>query len=170
MQRLYFMRHGLSVHNKLGIFNGRTSSPLTEMGRQQVRKSAEAVKKLNIDKLVSSPSIRTLESAQIIADIIGYPTQKILVNDLFAERDFGMLENTVYLTQSVHDEIRGIETIDQIIKRAEKALAWLNQLKAENILVVSHASLGRALRYVVSDNIPFDYPAPLKNAELASLI
>jgi uncharacterized phosphatase len=164
------MRHGLSVYNQIGKFSGRTNSPLTDEGRQDVRKTAESIKNIKIDKIVCSPLSRALESAQIIAEVISYPGGEILVSDLFSERDFGVLEGTTYIPLAVNEEVEGIESIEDLTQRAEKGLKWLNDLDAEDILLVSHGALGRALRYVIHEDFPLSHPARFHNAEIVSLI
>jgi uncharacterized phosphatase len=165
------MRHGLSIYNQLGKFSGRIDSPLADEGRDDVRKIAETVKDLNIDTIISSPLGRALESAQIIADVIGYPKDKILVNNLFSERDFGVMEGARYQPLAIHDEIEEIETVEELIHRAKKGFDWLETLEAKNILLVSHGSLGRALRYIISQEFPFEHPSnKFHNAEIVSLI
>jgi broad specificity phosphatase PhoE len=170
MKRLYFMRHGLSIHNQIGKFSGRINSPLTDEGRRDVKKSAESIKHLSIDTIVSSPLSRAYESAEIVANVISYPPNKIIVNDLFSERDFGELEGTPYSPIAVRDDVVGIETVEELIQRAQKGFDWLNTLEAEEILLVSHGAMGRALRYVVSENIPFNHPVRFHNAEIINLI
>jgi len=160
----------LSVHNQLGVFSGRIDSPLTDEGREDVRNNAEKAKSLGIDTIVSSPLARAQESAQIIAEVISYPKDKILTSDFFSERDFGALENMPYRPLAVNDNVPDIETVEELIKRAEKGFEWLNSLEANKILVVSHGSLGRALRFVVSQEYPFDHPSRFKNADIIKLI
>lgn len=170
VKRLYFIRHGLSVHNQLGVFSGRINSPLSDEGRQDVLAKAQPITQLGIDTIVSSPLSRALESAKIIAGVIGYPIERIIINDLFSERDFGVLENTNYIPLAVRDEVPDIETVEDLIKRAEKGFKYLELLNANIILLVSHGSLGRALRFVISQEFPYDHPIKFNNAEIVRLI
>ena len=168
MKHLYFMRHGLSLHNQIGIFSGRTDSPLVDEGKEDVKKSAESVKYIGIDVIVCSPLQRAVESAEIIAEVIGYKG-KILENDLLSERDFGALEGTPYIPLKVKDDVEDIESVEDLVKRAQRALKWIESLHADEVLVVSHGSLGRSLRYVISEEIPFNHPVKFGNAEIVQL-
>jgi broad specificity phosphatase PhoE len=170
MKRLYFMRHGLSVYNQIGKFSGRLDSPISDVGREDVKQNAQSLIGTKIDVIVSSPLQRALESAKIIADVIDYPKDNILISDLFSERDFGALEGTPYIPLAVKDDVEDIETVEDLIKRAQKGFEWLNELDADDILLVSHGSLGRALRYVISQELPYDHPVQFKNAEIVTLI
>jgi broad specificity phosphatase PhoE len=74
---------------------------------------------------------------------------------LVVERDWGDLEGTPHREIEDLDVIPNIETGEQIIARADKALRYLEGLKAEHILVVSHGTFGRALRHHILEDMPF---------------
>lgn len=146
MKKLYFIRHGLSEANKLGVFGGSTDSKLTPEGRKQAKIAAQKAKDLGIDYIVCSPLSRAHETAKIIAKEIGYPINKIHINSLFTERSFGALEGTPWSPDLNLDGMSDIETVDSLLKRAKLALEFLHTLDAQNILVVSHGTFGRAMR------------------------
>ncbi len=72
---LYLMQHGTALSKELD-----EDRPLSPVGRDQLVKSAEAVKKLGIglDLIVASPATRSLQTAQIVAAQVGYPESAIL--------------------------------------------------------------------------------------------
>lgn len=167
MKHLYFVRHGLSVMNQQGVFSGSTDSHLNEEGRDQARRAGQKLSSAKIDCIVVSPMSRTRETAELIAGEIGYPTDKIIVNDLFIERDFGPLEGTAYEPNLLHAE--GVETVDSLVARATEGLHYLQSLNADNILVVSHGAIGRALRHAADPNVPFQPSKGFGNAEVVQL-
>jgi 2,3-bisphosphoglycerate-dependent phosphoglycerate mutase len=66
-----FMRHGEADNNVNRILVGRhIESHLTEIGRQQVRDTANYLKEILVDKVFVSPVIRARETADIICDVI----------------------------------------------------------------------------------------------------
>jgi 2,3-bisphosphoglycerate-dependent phosphoglycerate mutase len=66
-----FMRHGEADNNVNRILVGRhIESHLTEIGRQQVRDTANYFKEILVDKVFVSPVIRARETAEIVCDII----------------------------------------------------------------------------------------------------
>jgi probable phosphoglycerate mutase len=66
-----FMRHGEADNNVNRILVGRhIESHLTEIGRQQVRDTANYLKEIVIDKVFVSPVIRARETAEIVCDVI----------------------------------------------------------------------------------------------------
>lgn len=167
MQHLYFIRHGESVLNSQGIFSGRTDTPLTPTGRQQIAKTGQTLKDKNINLIVTSPMKRTIETAQIIANIINYPKDSIVINNLFSERNYGPYEGTKYIPNI--GDLEGIEKIEDLILRAKKGLNFLNTLNAENILLVSHGATGRAIGYCIKPTIPFTQKNSIKNGEIIKL-
>jgi uncharacterized phosphatase len=141
--------------NKQNRWAGTTETPLSETGRQQAEAAGQKIKDLDIQHIISSPLSRAKETAEIIAEQIGYPVSKIEVNPLFIERHFGEFEGKVQTPDLDIDSVADVETIDTILERAKKALAYLETLDYENILVVSHGSFGRALRHHLSEEFPY---------------
>jgi isoleucyl-tRNA synthetase len=88
----YFgMRHGEGDHSILNICSGDRNFPhhLTEKGKKRVEETAKKLKNNNITKIFSSPYIRTKETAKIVANIIGFPEEDIIIDDRLKEYDFG---------------------------------------------------------------------------------
>jgi uncharacterized phosphatase len=168
MKQLYFVRHGLSELNVAGLYAGHTETPLTDEGRAQAKEAGREAKSLHIDLIVSSPLSRAHETAKIIAKEIGYPVDKIVTNHLFIERFYGELEGKSYDPDLDLDGIADMENDDALIERAREALVWLKLQRADNILVASHGSFGRAFRYLHLPEI--DFATKIANAELIRLI
>jgi uncharacterized phosphatase len=168
MKHLYFIRHGESVMNKQGTFSGRVETPLTDRGKTQALDAGSTLKSIHIDCIVSSPMGRATATAELIATLIDYPKDKILTNDLFTERDFGPLEQTVY--RPGLGDVEGVEEITTLIERAQQGLLYLQSLPAETILLVSHGAIGRALRHCIDPTIPFRPSAGFGNGEIVKLL
>ena len=64
-------------------------SHLTDLGREQVKNTSQILKTIDIDKIYSSPVIRTVETAEIVSDIINLPFQK---DERLFEIELGKLE------------------------------------------------------------------------------
>ncbi|CAN5655523.1 hypothetical protein BH23PAT1_BH23PAT1_4300 [soil metagenome] len=165
MKKIYFARHGLSELNQRGLLAGRTETPLVEEGRNQAKRAGQKAKALNIDAIVSSPQSRALETAQIIAAEIGYPKDQVHENNLLMERDYGALEGKPWAPDLNMDGIADLESEDTLFERTRLALEWIGTLPANNILVVSHGSFGRALRTLLTEH-PFHGSERLRNAEI----
>jgi 2,3-bisphosphoglycerate-dependent phosphoglycerate mutase len=72
-----FMRHGRSLADDEEVHEGRYDSPLTDVGRDQVRKRAQAwlESEVRFDLIITSTLMRACESAQIIGDVLGIPVE-----------------------------------------------------------------------------------------------
>ena len=71
------MRHGRSRADDEMVHEGRYDSPLTDVGRAQVRTCAEQWKRSGVtfDLIVASTLIRASESAQIVSEVLGVPIE-----------------------------------------------------------------------------------------------
>ncbi len=69
---LYLIRHGQSTNNE-GKLPRAADPPLTDIGVEQARWAGESLKDEGITRLYSSPMLRTLQTAQIISEIIDLP-------------------------------------------------------------------------------------------------
>ena len=73
------MRHGESESNIKHLLSssiGQFGDRLTPEGKKQIKDSTEKLK--DIDIIISSPFVRTTESAEIIAEILGKDKKEII--------------------------------------------------------------------------------------------
>jgi probable phosphoglycerate mutase len=181
MKKLFFVRHGETEMNVAGLLSGRTETSLTKHGIEQAKAAGKELKERlpHIDLVVCSPYERTYKTAQLIASEIGYPTAKILKNDMFIERTFGILEGTSgkdFLDKHEYrefDNVEGSETIEELQKRASEAFKWLQAREEANILVVGHGAFARAIKRVVS-GLPhmheYEVDTSIGNAAIVELV
>ena len=92
--KFVFMRHGESEHNLLRIYSGKVENAhtLTPKGIRQAHDLAQNPH--HFDRLISSPMIRTQDTAKIIGDEKKCALQ---TDDRLTEIDFGPLEGKAYL-------------------------------------------------------------------------
>lgn len=152
--------------NVSGQIAGHTETPLTDEGRAQAKRAGKAAKGLGIDLILASPLSRTIETAQLVAEQIGYDTSKIQTSTLLIERFFGSLEGELYDPKVGYSQVKNIEKDKDLVERAYLALEWINSFKANHILVVSHGSFGRALRSILKSEYPMSHPERINNAEI----
>jgi len=90
MVKLILVRHGESVANKRGIYQGQTyDTGLTLRGKKQLQLLAEVLKSLKVDKIFTSSLLRTRQTAKILADQLDAP---ILVDERIIEISHGKWE------------------------------------------------------------------------------
>jgi broad specificity phosphatase PhoE len=168
VKQLYFVRHGESVLNVERIFAGRIDTALTSLGEQQAKLAGAQAKQLQINLIVTSPQLRALKTAQIIAEDIGYPLNSIVSNPLFMERSLGSLEGKSWDEYNEDDSTdNNVESEEALLIRAKEGLEYLRQLGVDTVLLVSHGSFSRALRTAIDPTGEYE---ELANAELIQLI
>lgn len=71
------LRHARSRADDEGVHEGRYDSPLTDVGREQVRERAESFRRsgFKVDEVIASPLARARETAEIVAAAIGAPIE-----------------------------------------------------------------------------------------------
>ena len=72
--RIYLIRHSNAVDPGTPDYEDDSQRPLTEKGREKMRKIASALKKMNVkpDCIVSSPYTRTRQTAEVLAKTLKY--------------------------------------------------------------------------------------------------
>ncbi len=75
-KRFYLVRHGIKV-NHVG------DPPLSEIGKVQAQAAAEYLKKFPLDEIISSPILRSRQTAEYISKAVGIP---LVISNLLRER------------------------------------------------------------------------------------
>jgi probable phosphoglycerate mutase len=152
------VRHGESTWNELGLVQGfDNTAQLTARGREQARFTAESLRGLGFDSVVSSDLDRARETAGIIAEILGL---NATIDPLIRERCFGDLEGRPL--SELTSEFSGIErnvmvdpdarpsggeSFREVVERSGLFLKRLSDERpGRRMLVVSHGGTIRALR------------------------
>lgn len=172
---IYFIRHGESEANVRKVFAGqKDDSLLTDEGKKQAKATAEEMAKegLKIDKIYSSPLKRAYETAEIIAKEIGFDTSKIITENRIIEYDMGSLSETPWhtISSAILVSAENAEDPEKFKDRVCSCVKELSELP-ENILLVSHAGVGRVLETVregIEAKLFYDLP-PYKNASITKI-
>ena len=149
----YLVRHGQTDWNNKGKIQGHSDIPMNETGLVQINKLADNMAKANLhfDRIISSPLCRARNTAEIIAEKTGFD-KDIVIDEMFIERYCGLLEGVLWYPElDMSDPKYRVETIEELCKRAEKALGRYTFSKDEKILIVSHGGTLTAVRTVLSD-------------------
>ena len=160
---IFLARHGQNEDNAEKLLNGHRDRPLTDLGREQ---AVEVAKKLNgkgIQKIYSSPLVRSFETGEIIADVLGL--DKPEVNTLFIERDFGVLTGKPvadilkYSSDDLQTEhvlhflnVEGSEDYPKLKERGFRGLKFIQEKHPEDtVLIVSHGDIGKMIKAAFYD-------------------
>ena len=154
-----FLRHGESVGNAEGYYQGQYDFPLTEAGRDQVQKlvarwQAEGIQ---FDQIISSPLIRAQETAEAVAAALNVPLQ---FDPLWKERDNGVLGGLKHEVAdqkypkpdffTPYDNIGETgEGNFELYLRAGQAIHKLLHMPPARYLIVSHGGTLNQALYIV---------------------
>jgi broad specificity phosphatase PhoE len=83
------LRHGATDWNRQGLFQGRTDNPLNDDGIAQAYAAAEKLRAVALGHVVSSPLLRAVQTAEIIANIA---SRTVVLDHGLIELDFGSFE------------------------------------------------------------------------------
>ena len=154
------LRHGATDWNRQGLFQGRSDIPLNEDGIAQAHAAARRLRSAPPDRIVSSPLIRAVKTAEIAAQALARP---VAIDDGIIECDFGSLEG-----QSVRDAMQqhGITAMEDLVTilpadgetwagvtaRSLRCVSqWLDRHPNAEILFVCHDAVMQAMAHALCD-------------------
>ena len=176
-ERVLFARHGESLWNAAGRWQGQADPPLSPRGREQARALAASLAAEGVTERVSSPLARARDTAQIVADTLDLPVR---FEPRLRERDAGACSGlTVEVVKRRYAaELDGFRSGDptaalgggeDTIALRERVLAALADLAGECVVIVSHLGVLRALdRNARLGNASFVELGKRRGAEAAS--
>ncbi|MCX7818337.1 MAG: phosphohistidine phosphatase SixA [Kiritimatiellae bacterium] len=118
--RIVFMRHGIAVDGAAAASD--ELRPLTEEGRERVRKVARGLRTLDCRPriIVSSPLVRARETAEIVAELLA---PKVEVQELDSLRPGGnFAEFMSWVEQQDAEEILAVGHMPDIAEFAQRCL------------------------------------------------
>ena len=158
MPKVILVRHGKTVWNAEGRYQGKMDIPLNEEGKEQARRAGEALKDFPVKAVFSSPLSRCRDTAQEIAKHHGIEVQ---VKEGFKEIDHGewegMLASEVeerypellklWRTKPAEVQMPGGESLKDVYDRAVKAFEEVvSQFSPEDLIViVGHDATNKVL-------------------------
>ncbi|MFP7364385.1 bifunctional RNase H/acid phosphatase [Corynebacterium callunae] len=150
--RLLLLRHGQTAMSAARQYSGRSNPPLSALGEQQATAAARRLaQRGGIDAIVSSPLLRTRQTAEAVADALG---MKVRIVDGLIETDFGLWDGKTFdeardLDPELHDKWLkdtsvappGGESLQAVHRRVKGVRQELQkEYGAANVLVVSHVT------------------------------
>jgi len=153
---VYIVRHGQSDDNVAPVFQA-YNSPLSASGKEQAERLASRIEQLDFEALISSPQERAKQTAQAIAL---KTNKRVELSDLFIERfkptsinskpydDTQALNTWRDWEKSLLNTGRKVEdgeNYDDMIRRADGALDYLQRRDEKSLVVVSHGHFIRTL-------------------------
>ena len=155
---IYIVRHGQTEKNKANVLQGRSDVPLNEVGIRQAEDVRDRFRSLGIqfDKVYTSPLIRAVQTAKIIAEGASPMTEGRLI-----EMDYGPYEGMdlaqpapevmAFFQDFVHKPApEGMEALSAVVTRLATFLEEIREeAVSQNILLSTHAiAMKGALEYL----------------------
>jgi probable phosphoglycerate mutase len=150
LTRLYLIRHGQSAGNVEGRFGGHSTTPLSELGIEQARLTAEALAREKIDVVYSSDLYRAVQTAEPLGKLLGI---QVHTSAAFRERHVGVLEGLTFdesreshpkdyyalVNRNIHHVITKGESYRHLLRRATAELREiLRKHQGSRIAIYSH--------------------------------
>jgi len=163
----WFLRHGETEPNRLGLVTGTTDVALNDTGWRQAHAAAASLAGHGIGAIYSSPLRRARETAGCVADALGLPFS--IVPEL-AERHWGELEGRprgLRVREATPPGGEGLQVF------AERTLRGLMQISAAPTpLIVAHSGTFRVLcrlLHIAQGDAPVGNSLPLRLMPPASV-
>ena len=150
----FCIRHGVTDWNRQGRFQGLTDNPLNDEGIAQAQAAARRLRGIRLDCVVSSPLIRAVKTAEIIATMSGKP---VAVDAGLIECDFGSFEGRSISEVMDEHGITAMEALATILpedgepwpsfsRRSLRCVGqWLDRHPQANILFVCHDAVMQSM-------------------------
>ena len=155
----FYLRHGETETNRLGLITGATDIELNARGCEQALAAAALIKDLGVDAIYSSPLRRARDTAECVAGIVGVP---VIVVQGIAERGFGELEGKPRRLLVREATPPGGESLAAFTERVLAAFASI--AGGNRPLVVAHSGVFRVLcdaLGIIAPRTPIDNALPL---------
>lgn len=158
--KIWLTRHGQTNLNKQKLMQGLTDEPLNETGIAQAKHMREVIGDVHFDKVYASPLQRAIQTASIIGDV---DKKDIIIDDRIIEVNFGKYELKKYygmgpamtfywLYPEKLPAPKSVESISSMVQRSQSFLKEVESCDDENVLVVCHGGIIRALRGYLSNS------------------
>lgn len=175
--RLILVRHGQTTKNVQGVLHSRSDeSVLSELGRQQIGATAERLKGEGVDLIYSSKETRAVQSAQLIAKVLGKEPRSL---DGLEERNWGVFEGQPWSkVKAVLDPLGSEQRYEYVPEKGESWQGFetrtnkvIKEIIDENqgkcVVIVTHGGVIRVLMpYFLQAPREESYKYNPKNASL----
>ena len=164
MGQIIFLRHGQAKNNTERVLAGRTEGiPLTEVGIEQAKHTAELLEHMNISAIYSSPIQRAKHTAEIVGQ---HNSIDVTIDDRLIELDMGKFTGMPYdeiinshgnvFMKFYNGELEiahnGVETFFDVKKRVLGIVDHvISSHSDENVVLVTHMDPIKAMLSTIVD-------------------
>ncbi len=163
MTKLLLIRHGQSQANVAGLFAGFTDAPLTDLGREQARRTADfIVKNYAVDAVWASDLRRAFDTGKAVADRLGLEVHpEPALREIYGGKWEGVPYDTLareggadyrlWLEDIGNSRATGGESAAELAERVYAAcLRIARENPGKTVVVATHATPVRAVQWRLS--------------------
>ena len=164
--KIYTIRHGYTNMNKKHLYNGQIDEDINEEGIKGAEEAREQLKDMKFDAIYCSPMMRAKHTCEII-NINNFP---VIYDDRLKERTLGIYDGKNLKEEGIPEaafydyfyknNTENFEELPSLFKRVHPLLDEIKQKEYNNVLIVAHGGILRAIHYYFNE-IP-------KNGDLSS--
>lgn len=176
--KIHIMRHATTRWNELGITQGHTHNRLSKKSIELTNKLALDFKNTNIDLIITSPLMRSVETSNIMNK---YQSVKVIKDARLIDIDQGIFTRTKFHKLSEEKKQMRLNRVPEAKLEPyqsvyNRTLDFYLDIKEKyknlNLLIVTHTINASILELLIND-IKIDYDNPLhlrnfKNGEIKS--
>ncbi len=151
--KIWLTRHGQTDLNKLNLMQGLTDQKLNETGIAQAKAARELIGEIRFDAVYASPLDRAITTASVVGNV---KKDEVIIDERIIEVNFGKYEKRNYFKMGpamtlywawpeVIPAPKTVEPVASMVARSRAFLQELEQQDYENVLVVCHGGIIRAL-------------------------
>lgn len=151
--KVWITRHGQTALNKQQLMQGLYDEPLNEVGIEQAKEARKKIGDVKFDAVYCSPLVRAKKTAMIIGNV---SEDELKVDPRIIEVNFGKYElrnykklgfwmSLFWLLPEIIPAPKTVEPVSSMVARSRSFLEDLKKEDYENVLVVCHGGIIRAL-------------------------
>lgn len=157
MMKVFFVRHGQSEGNLVGVYQGRNDYDLTELGQRQAKQCTNDLRKIGVkfSRVVTSPQTRAKQTATVLAELLALP---LLVDGNWREVTMGDFDGEaiadivdVVGSSDPKEWLKACDGGESEIQVQHRIARGISHLRDGDI-VVSHGILGAYLLHLIGDS------------------
>lgn len=144
--KLLLIRHGETIENREGIFQGWNPGKLSRLGERQAKLLGKRLKDVKIDLILTSDLRRTYDTAKEISKY--HKNIKLIKDKLLRERGLGDFQGKKR-GEVDWREFNGESFLEVYARMKLFYKKILKKYKKETILIVGHGASGNILRLII---------------------
>jgi len=162
MKKIYVIRHCEAQGQS-------SNAPLTEKGQEQAKRLADFFHTYNIDRIISSPFLRAIQSIELLSK---RTNKKIAIDERLSERTLSTgnlpywYEKLKITFTDLDSKYEGGESSQEAMTRIKNVVKEVTERGTEHTVIVSHGNLISLLLKSYQSDVDFQFWQRLSNPDV----